>query len=152
MKLFRISRDKYIRDLSGEGARLLGGRWNPKGVPVIYTSTHESLAALETLVHSPIANLPDDLKIATLNIPEDLQIKEVNRNSLPDLWHKFPAPPSLKTIGEEWIKTGKYLGLMVPSAVIPSESNVLLNLHHDASDAIHIENIRPFSFDSRLPL
>ena len=87
MKLFRISRDKYICDLSGEGARLLGGRWNPKGVPVIYTSTHESLAALETLVHSPIANLPDDLKIAILNIPDDLQIKEVNRNSLPDLWH-----------------------------------------------------------------
>ena len=151
MKLFRISRDKYIRDLSGEGARLLGGRWNPKGVPVIYTSTHESLAALETLVHSPISNLPDDLKIATLTIPDDLQIKEVNKNSLPDLWNEFPGPPSLKAIGEEWIKTGKYLSMMVPSAVIPSETYVLLNPGHDASNLINIEEIRSFSFDSRLP-
>lgn len=151
MKLFRISREKYIRDLSGEGARLLGGRWNPKGVPVIYTSTHESLAALETLVHSPISNLPVDLKIVTLKIPGDLQIKEINRNGLHDLWHEFPAPPFLKTIGEEWVKTGKYLGLMVPSAVIPSENNVLLNPRHEAAHKIIIEKVRPFRFDSRLP-
>jgi len=151
MKLFRISREKYIRDLSGEGARLFGGRWNPKGVPVIYTSTHESLAALETLVHSPISNLPDDLQIATLTIPDDIHIKKIDKSSLPDLWHEFPSPPSLKAIGEEWTKTGKHLALMVPSAVIQSENNILLNPQHEASVAIHFEEIRPFRFDSRLP-
>ncbi|HTH19992.1 MAG TPA: RES domain-containing protein, partial [Candidatus Udaeobacter sp.] len=36
---------------TGEGARIYGGRWNSRGTAVIYVSEHESLAALELLVH-----------------------------------------------------------------------------------------------------
>lgn len=37
-------------------ARLFGGRWNRKGVPVIYCASTTPLAALEVLAHS--AGLP----------------------------------------------------------------------------------------------
>ena len=37
----------------GEGARVEGGRWNPKGVAVVYLSDHPALAALETPVNDP---------------------------------------------------------------------------------------------------
>ncbi|MBC8006624.1 MAG: RES domain-containing protein, partial [Prolixibacteraceae bacterium] len=34
---------------SGEGARLYGGRWNRKGVPMVYTAGSQSLAMLKCL-------------------------------------------------------------------------------------------------------
>lgn len=152
MHLFRISRKKYIRDLSGEGARLFGGRWNPKGVPVVYTSTHESLAALETLVHSPISNLPDDLQVAVLKLPDDFPIRISNRKDLSGQWREFPAPSAFKVIGEDWCKSGKYPALKVPSAVISSEWNILLNPLHAQSNEIKIDEVRTFTFDPRLSL
>jgi len=54
MDLFRVTRKKYIDDLSGEGSRLYGGRWNHKGAAVIYTSESISLAAMEVLVHTSL--------------------------------------------------------------------------------------------------
>jgi len=35
---------------SGDGARLYGGRWNRKGVPLVYAAGSQSLAMLEMLV------------------------------------------------------------------------------------------------------
>ena len=150
MKLFRISREKYIRDLSGEGTRLIGGRWNQKGIPVIYSSTHESLAALEVLVHSPISKLPDDLHLAVLNFPDKGSVRSINRELLPERWWDYPAPSSLKAIGAEWSNAKKHIALRVPSAVISNEFNMLLNPLHKDSNSISIDEIRPFSFDPRL--
>lgn len=152
MHLYRIARKKYIRDLSGEGARLFGGRWNPKGLPVVYTSTHESLAALETLVHSPISNLPDDLQVAILKLADNFPVHVINKENLPDKWSQFPAPSTLKEMGRTWWELGKFPALKVPSAVIASEWNILLNPIHDQLDEIKIDEVRPFTFDPRLPL
>jgi len=47
------------------GAHIAGGRWNPPGYPVLYTSSHLSLACLEKLIHLRLryawADLPGDL-------------------------------------------------------------------------------------------
>ncbi|HKL15267.1 MAG TPA: RES family NAD+ phosphorylase [Balneolaceae bacterium] len=152
MKLYRILRKKYIRDLSGEGARLVGGRWNPKGVPLVYTSTHESLAALETLVHSPMRNLPHDLHLAVLNFPDNLPIRAIDKKDLPNRWMDFPAPSKLKSLGEEWYRAKTHIALKVPSAIISSEFNILLNPLHSKFNTISIEDVRPFTFDPRLTL
>ena len=77
MEVFRISKCKYIHDLSGNGAMLYGGRWNSKGYPVIYASGSRSLAALEVLVHLSRNNLTDDFCIACISIPDQIPIKEV---------------------------------------------------------------------------
>lgn len=39
---------------TGEGARLYGGRWNRKGVPMVYTAGSQSLATLEMLVQDEL--------------------------------------------------------------------------------------------------
>lgn len=56
MKLYRIAQTAHIKDLSGTGARLYGGRWNEKGVGVVYTSESRALAILEYLVHVPMSD------------------------------------------------------------------------------------------------
>ena len=55
IQLFRIAAAEHIRDISGTGARMYGGRWNNTGYPVVYASGSRSLAALEFLVHVPMA-------------------------------------------------------------------------------------------------
>jgi len=52
--LYRIAKTRHIYDLTGAGARLYGGRWNHKGIGMIYTSETRSLASLEFLVHIAI--------------------------------------------------------------------------------------------------
>ena len=55
MKVYRLAKEKAGRykadDLSGNGAALEGGRWNPRGMRVIYTCCNPSMTVLETLVH-----------------------------------------------------------------------------------------------------
>ena len=47
---YRIVDEKFKDDLSGDGAKLYGGRWNPKGSPLLYCSEHISLCMLENMV------------------------------------------------------------------------------------------------------
>ena len=68
--VYRIAMQRYVSDLSGFGARITGGRWNHKGIALIYTSENRSLATVETLVHVDLATLPKDLYIASLEIPQ----------------------------------------------------------------------------------
>ncbi len=52
LSAWRIIRATHVKSaFTGEGARVYGGRWNSPGTGVVYVSEHESLAALELLVH-----------------------------------------------------------------------------------------------------
>lgn len=150
MELFRIARKRYIRDLSGEGARRYGGRWNHKGVAVLYTSSTASLAALEMLVNTPAASLPNDLQLMVLSIPDSIRPGRIDRNRLPDNWSDWPAPEPLMDIGSEWISAQSSLLLQVPSAVIPTEWNVLINPGHPAFDNVKQKAVHEFRFDKRI--
>jgi len=150
MDAYRISRSAYIRDLSGEGARRYGGRWNRKGHPVLYTAEHASLAILETLVHSSINALPNDLCIAKIHIPDDIKTMVLKEEELPENWRQYPAPNILADRGAEWLNKAKSLVMMVPSAVVPSEWNILLNPVHPEFEGIKLDGVRDFSLDRRL--
>jgi RES domain-containing protein len=43
--------DYEADDLSGAGAKQTGGRWNERGLPLLYASESRALACLETVVH-----------------------------------------------------------------------------------------------------
>ena len=52
IQAWRVIKKKHLSDaLSGEGARLGGGRWNHAGIPVVYASETLSLAVLELFIH-----------------------------------------------------------------------------------------------------
>ena len=150
MNVYRIAREKFIRDLSGEGARLFGGRWNRRGTPMIYASEYRSLAALEVLVHTSAHQLPEDLMILTLSLPDEPSPRIVASDDLPDQWRKYPAPQHLAELGSIWAESKKSVLLKVPSAVMPQEWNLLLNPQHEGMSRVEIADITPFSFDGRL--
>ncbi|GAA4278425.1 RES family NAD+ phosphorylase [Aquimarina mytili] len=149
MHVYRIAKQKYINDLTGIGAKTVGGRWNPKGVAVLYTSTTAALSALEVLAHLPAAYFPDDMAIATIEIPDDL-VTEIDHEQLPENWKKIPAPIEVQSFTMKWINEEKYLGIKVPSIIIPNEKNLLINPLHPKFNKVKLITVEPFSFDSRL--
>ena len=150
MHAFRIAKSKYIEDLSGEGARLYGGRWNRKGTPVVYLAENRALATVEYLVHIPLSILPMDLRIAEIALPDTIDLAEVPIETLSANWSEYPPPSSLKEIGEEWVRKGLTLLLRVPSAVVRGEYNVLMNPRHELAKMVSIVSIDPFDIDERL--
>jgi RES domain-containing protein len=112
----------------GEGARLFGGRWNSAGRPVVYTAATTSLALLEILVNADAGLLPHYVTIP-VTFDERL-VERVAPEDLPEDWRTYPAPFALKRIGDAWLDSARSCALRVPSAVVPHESNYLLNPTH----------------------
>lgn len=150
MKVYRIAKNQYIRDLSGEGARLYGGRWNRPGQRVLYTAQSRALAVLECLVHLPLHFLPKDMSIAEIELPPDAVLQSLNLADLGADWNAFPPPGFLTDITGKWLSEGIYPGLIVPSAVVSGDYNCLINPLHPQFEQIKIVKITAFTFDSRL--
>lgn len=147
--VWRLLTARYAQDaFSGEGARLYGGRWNYKGVPVVYTAASQSLAMLEMLVQDQPLRARYVMIPATL--PEKVRIERVSRESLPANWREPAARAELRKIGGDWVKRGATAVLEVPSVVIPGESNYLVNPLHPAFSAIQIGKPQAFVTDLRL--
>lgn len=70
--------------------------------------------------------------------------------NLPPNWRDSPAPPSVKSIGDEWVKSGASVALQVPSVLLPAEHNFLLHPNHSDFKKLIIGEPLDFSFDSRL--
>src|SRR5271157_1925905 len=116
MRLWRICRESFAAEaFSGEGARLYGGRWNSKGVRVIYTSTSLALAVVETFVNLEPNLRPDDLVSIQAELPDSLATERLDVKSLPANWHKSRGE-SLRHFGDEWLRAQRTVALHVPSA------------------------------------
>ncbi len=119
MKLFRITRAKYAEDLTGEGSSRTGGRWNPRGIAALYTSKTISLALLEVLVHVQDRSLlPASYTVMEIEIDPEML---VSIDEVPE--QEFKS----QEIGESLLRNEDLIGFMVPSVLIPSEQNVILN-------------------------
>ena len=150
MKLYRIASEKFIDDMSGSGSRLYGGRWNEKGIALIYTAESRALAALEVLVNASMNSVPLNLKIAEFIIPDDIDVEQVDVTKLPARWSRHPSPASLKALGSEWARSQSSLLLKVPSAIIKEENNLLINPLHKDMNKVYLNMVQDFAFDDRL--
>ena len=149
MKVFRVVPSPRAEDLSGEGARRYGGRWNSKGVPLIYAATSASLAVLETLAHISLDVFPENLVMVTLEVPET-SVQSLDKDQLNENWASYPASSEVNEIGDAWVKEEKTLGLLVPSAILPQENNLLINPRHPQAGKVKIVDITPYRVDQRL--
>ncbi len=150
MIVFRLSKSKFADDLSGKGAEKCGGRWNSKGVAMVYTSESRALCTTEIAVHTPLGALPLDYKIISIEIPDEIEIKELAIDDLPADWSSFPHQHSTQLIGDEFIAKNEFLVLKVPSVVVKGDFNYLINPGHIEINRVKIKSIESFSFDVRL--
>ena len=152
MKVWRISKAQYASQaFTGMGAKLLGGRWNYPGEAVVYTSFSLALATLETYVHLPSPlTLPKNLVAVAAEIPDTLTREVIAVHQLPADWQNAPPPDALKQLGSTWLQRQQTAILVVPSSIIPEETNFLLNPAHADFPHIHIGQPQPFIYDLRM--
>lgn len=147
--VWRLVTARYAASaFSGEGARLYGGRWNSKGTPLIYTAQSQALAMLEMLIQDE----PSRARYVVIpaHIPDELLIERVELEQLPAGWRLPEQVERLREIGEHWASRQNSAVLAVPSAVIPAETNYLLNPRHRDFPKILIGKPVPFTTDPRL--
>jgi RES domain-containing protein len=147
MRVYRISKCEYINDLNGTGAANYPGRWHSKGTYILYTAATPSLALLESVVH--ISNIAvASYCMICLSVPEE-SMQEITAQQLPPDWFVNPPPDVLKNLGNRFVRENKYLVLKVPSAIMPEESNFLLNPSHDDFRKISVIYTRNIPIDER---
>lgn len=118
---------------------------------VAYASSSLSLAALEFLVHADVKLLRAlSLVSCDASWPDDVGVEIVAATSLPSGWQHTPAPPGLATYGDAWVRECRSAILIVPSSVIPSETNILVNPAHPDARRITYGAPTKFSYDPRL--
>lgn len=150
MRAYRIVKTRRTSmAFDGEGARRTGGRWNSTGTPVVYLASSIALASLEVLVHLDDPALLSAYSVIGLEFEEHL-LAGLSPANLPPDWNALPSPPACALLGDEWFKKASTPVLRVPSAVVPLESNFLLNPRHPDFGRIQIGETLPFGFDERL--
>lgn len=147
--VWRLTTARFARSaFSGEGARLYAGRWNRKGVPLVYTAASQSLAILEMLVQDE--PLRARYVMIEVHIPKTVSIDRIKVEDLPSDWREIAAREKLQAIGTTWAEKRSSAALAVPSAIIPAETNYLLNPLHSDFRRIKIGKPQRFETDLRL--
>jgi RES domain-containing protein len=150
MQIWRICRARFAGEaFSGEGARRFGGRWNSRGVPMVYVSSSLALAAMELFIHLEPNQQPDDLVSIAATLPAGEPAERLEPEQLPAGWWTDDFGP-LRAIGDKWIREKRSLAIMIPSAALRTEWNVLVNPLHPAISQINVEPPQPFRFDARM--
>jgi len=147
MIIYRLSTGNFANDISGEGSRIYGGRWNPTGFATLYTSENISLCILEILVRATKKTCPDTYTLISISIPDNgifpIQLKKLKKSWQHDLEYT-------REIGENFLKENQALCLKVPSAIVPQENNFLLNPLHTDFKKVKIISSELLELDKRL--
>ena len=149
MRLYRITKEKYLENFTGEGKSFTdGARWNSPGIPVLYFATTPSVALLEMANYIPSPRLvPPNYRLGIYELPDNFSCKILKVEDLPSDWGNYPYPLSTQKIGSEWLVSKNHLCLFVPSVAIPAgmENIIVVNPKHS-----EISNLRLVAIEARL--
>jgi len=146
MIVYRITKEEYSSILKASG---YAARWNYKGSYVIYTAENRSLACLENLVHRSGEGNNALYKVMVIEIPGSLHIDNIEASSLKKDWQKIENYSYCQSIGASWLAGSKTAILKVPSVIIKSEFNYLINPNHPDFKKIKLKGVEDFVFDNR---
>jgi RES domain-containing protein len=148
--LWRLTRHAYAESaFTGEGARRYGGRFNSRGVPVVYAAESLALALVETLVG--LTDYSDLHRYVFFRVEIDSgEVERLPEARLPEGWDARPPTHTSQEIGGRWAEEERSLALRVPSVVVPYSFNYLLNPRHAAFDTLPIHEAEALPVDERL--
>lgn len=149
MLVWRLCKIEHA-DLSGRGAFLYGGRWNSPGHHVVYASSSLALSCLEIIAGLASRPFPDGFVSLKIEIPDEIIFSIIDQDEFPDNWRKSEHSAWFLEKGNHWLKLRETVVLSVPSVIIPTERNFLINPAHESSKVIKILERKPFHMDNRL--
>lgn len=148
-QLWRLYRAGYGPGLDGIGGTFAHGRWHRRGARVVYFGASAAIVVLERLAHTDPDLLPADLRLACFELPASISsIKAEHVSALPENW--IQDEEATRRLGDKWWLERLSPLLVVPSAILPEESNYVLNPQHSEAAALRLIRERPFTFDARL--
>ncbi len=151
MEVYRINKEPYHTDpLSVIGSHRHGGRWNLKGIGILYTSRTPELALLKTLPPLTLSELPQ-LWLSAIRLPDDPDnaIFWSAPDRLPPYWRTGTLTET-QTILTDWLLEPFSLAIAVPSAIIDTSYNLLLHPQHPAFARVEVVAQRSLPLDGRL--
>jgi len=146
-RIVRASRAQTA--FTGEGPWRYGGRWNSRGMRVVYVSEHQSTAALEVFANRMPFVLDEQYKAFHLEWPDSMT-EILPAKKLPANWRTHPPTIDTKQIGDRWVQERRSAVLALPSVISPADTNFLLNPEHPDFKRIRIASPIDFDFDPRL--
>jgi RES domain-containing protein len=149
VRFWRISQRRFALDKLCAGAARFGGRWNPIGMPALYCGTSVAICALEKFVHIGAAPVPP-LVLVSVDIPDSSLLYAPLIAVLPVGWDTMPTSAAAQKFGAAWLAAGNNLAMAVPSAIVPEETNVILNPRHPEYAQVELAVVRQFQFDNRM--
>lgn len=149
MDVYHIGSKKFATQMTGEGAKLHGGRWNAIGTACLYAAESIALCVLEYAANVSLHQLPPSLTVTVYTLP-DGSWKEFLLDELPRNWQEVPAPTETQEWGSNQLQEATHLALKLPSVIIPTEHNYILNPVHPEFKKVKIKEVLPFTFDARI--
>ncbi len=156
IEAYRISKEPNpTKAFSGQGAKDWGGRWNSRGIAVVYTAAHRSLSILEILVHlkggAGMGNMAISAPFYIYSVSFDAALlEELPISSLPAGWNSEPPTAASQSLGDAWVLDERSAVLAVPSVIVPEELNYVLNPNHPRFPEVQIGSPTHCSVDPRL--
>jgi RES domain-containing protein len=145
--LWRISNHASV---DGAGALKTSGRWHSRGRRVVYCAESPAAALLEILVHLEIElpDLPARYRLLKIELPDDASRERIGAADLPPDW--IDNPIATRAAGDAWLREARSLLLAVPSAIVPSTENVLINPAHPEAAGVRLVETSEHVIDPRL--
>jgi RES domain-containing protein len=136
--------------LDGKGGLQWPGRWHSRGQRIVYCAQSPAAALLERLVHVEVTvgALPARYRLLKIAVPDDERIERLEVGMLPERWTEHEE--ATQTLGNAWLAAGLSALLLVPSAIVPETTNVLINPSHASAAGIEIVATSYHVIDTRL--
>lgn len=144
-----VGSHRAATSLDGEGAKRMGGRWNPQGIAAVYLTESRALAALEIMVHFGREAVSASWAIIEVEVPSVL-IDTISPKDLPSGWNDRKSLAVPQHFGRKWLEASKNAAILLPSAIISQENILLLNPLHPDFTKISSSHPAEFFFDARL--
>jgi len=148
MRLYRLARTEFARDLAGTGCVLGGSRWSSPGRAAVFFAQHRSLALCEVLVHTAgDQRRKHAFSMVQVDLPDRVHLIDALP---PARWRTPRITAHTRIVGDRFLAEGLAFGLRLPSVIVPQEWNYLLNPSHPAMKELRIVDVEPYDVDERL--